>query len=401
MNIANAKPLPGVTGFWVILQEMGDPGVLLSTVFSPKTGNLKKIIFTVTNDLNHDQRMIRICSTLAEAGYMVELVGVKRSAAAPLTRRPYRQKRLPCFFNSGPGFYAWYNIRLFFYLLFQKADIICCIDLDTMLPVWLVSTLKNTKRVYDAHEYFSQQKEVISRPGVYRVWKWIEKKMIPKFKHGYTVSQSIATEFKTLYAVNYEVIRNVPFLKPLPAAGKQNNKTLLYQGAVNEARGLEFLVPAMKNIDARLEIYGDGNFMEQTKKLVDQNNLQDKVFLKGNVLPEELDAITRQAYIGLNLVENTGLNQYYSLANKFFDYIQNGLPQVTMNFPEYKKINENFEIALLIDSLQETGISDAINKLLADKTLHDRLQQNCLRAREVLNWQNEEKKLIRFYQDLN
>lgn len=362
---------------------------------------MKKIIFAVTNDLNHDQRMIRICSTLAEAGYMVELVGVKRLASAPLARRPYRQKRFPCFFNTGPGFYAEYNIRLFFYLLFQKADALCCIDLDTILPVWLVSKLKNTKRVYDAHEYFSQQKEVISRPGIHKVWKWIEKKFVPKFKNGYTVSQSIVAEFKSLYGVEYDLVRNVPILKPLLPGNQQNNKIILYQGAVNEARGLEFLVPAMKNIDARLEIYGDGNFMEQTKKLIVQNNLQDKVFLRGKVLPEELDAIARQAYIGLNLVENNGLNQYYSLANKFFDYIQNGLPQVTMNFPEYKKINDEFEIAVLVDSLEETNISNAINRLLTDKPLYERLQQNCLRAKEILNWQQEEKKLIRFYKELS
>lgn len=377
------------------------PGSFYQRLSMPKQGDLKKLIFTVTNDLNHDQRMIRICSTLAEAGYMVELVGVRRRASSPLVLRPYRQKRLPCFFNTGPGFYAEYNMRLFFYLLFQKAGVLCCIDVDTMLPVWLSSKMKGTKRVYDAHEYFSQQKEVISRPRVHRIWKWIENKFVPKFKNGYTVSQSIAEAFKSLYGVEYELVRNVPLLKPLLPGNPQNEKTILYQGAVNEARGLEFLIPAMKHIDARLEIYGDGNFMEQTKKLIAQNNLQDKVFLKGKVLPEELDAITRKAYIGLNLVENSGLNQYYSLANKFFDYIQNGLPQVTMNFPEYKKVNEDFEVAVLINSLQETDIASAINKLLADKVLHEKLQQNCLRARDVLNWQNEEKKLISFYKKLD
>ncbi|HNU87965.1 MAG TPA: glycosyltransferase, partial [Ferruginibacter sp.] len=215
------------------------------------------------------------------------------------------------------------------------------------------------------------------------------------------VSQCIVAEFKSLYGVQYELVRNVPLLKPILPGNQQNEKTILYQGAVNEARGLEFLIPAMKSIDARLDIYGDGNFMEQTKKLIAQNNLGNKVFMKGKVLPEELDAITRQTYIGLNLVENTGLNQYYSLANKFFDYIQNGLPQVTMNFPEYKKINEDFEVAVLIDKLDEACISNAVNRLLADKMLYERLQQNCLRAREKLNWQEEEKKLIRFYKELN
>ena len=169
---------------------------------------------------------------------------------------------------------------------------------------------------------------------------------------------------------------------------------------MNEARGLEFLIPAMKNIDATLHIYGDGNFMEPVKELINANNLADKVLLKGKVLPEKLDSITQNAYIGLNLVENTGLNQYYSLANKFFDYIHNALPQVTMNFPEYKAINDEFEVAVLIDNLNEETIATVINRLLNDKNTYNLLQQNCLKAREVLNWQHEEKKLIAFYEYL-
>src|SRR5258705_13098868 len=130
--------------------------------------------------------MIRICSSLADAGYAVTLIGRKNKASTPLTSQKYRQKRLFIFFNGGFGFYAEYNIRLFFYLLFAKTDMICCIDLDTMLPVWLAGKLKNKQRVYDAHEYFSQQKEIMTRPEVHRVWKWIERTFVPKFKKGYT-----------------------------------------------------------------------------------------------------------------------------------------------------------------------------------------------------------------------
>lgn len=366
-----------------------------------KKSVLKRIIFTVTNDLHYDQRMIRICSSLAGAGYRVTLVGVKNNDSAPPEEKNYARKRLPVFFKKGPGFYAEYNIRLFIYLIFKKADIICCIDLDTILPVWLTSKLRNIKRVYDAHEYFSQQKEIITRPGIFRIWQWIEKKMVPRFKSGYTVSLSIASKFKELYGVEYDVIRNLPVQKALPSASVKKEKIILYQGAVNEARGLEFLVPAMKGINARLDIYGDGNFMDELKRLVAGNNLEDKVFLKGRVLPGELDAVTQNACIGLNLVENTGLNQYYSLANKFFDYISNGLPQVSMNFPEYKKINDEFEVAVLIDDLQPGTIANAMNELLNDEVLYTRLQENCLKARETLNWQQEEKKLIAFYKNMN
>ncbi len=342
--------------------------------------------------------MIRICDSLAAAGYEVTLVGISKKGSLALEEKKYRQARLYTAFTKGFGLYAWYNFRLFWWLLFKRADIICCIDLDTMLPVWLASKLKGTKRVYDAHEYFSQQKEVITRPRIYKTWHWIERVFVPKFPNGYCVSNSIIGEFKKLYGVDYELVRNIPLLKEIPHRQMSNEKIILYQGAVNEARGLEFFIPAMKQVDARLLIYGDGNFMEQTKSLITANNLGAKVLTMGKVLPAQLDEITQQAYIGINLVEYIGLNQYYSLANKFFDYIQNGIPQLTMDFPEYKTINDEFEVALLIKDLSVETIAAALNRLLDDAPLYDRLHQNCLKAKQVFNWEQEEKKLLTFYE---
>src|SRR5271154_4051954 len=115
---------------------------------------MHRIYFTVTNDLSYDQRMSRICNSLANAGYLVTLVGRKLPDSIPLAQKKYQQKRLHCFFNKGKLFYAEYNLRLFFYLFFKKMDAICCIDLDTILPALFISSIKNVKRVYDAHELF-------------------------------------------------------------------------------------------------------------------------------------------------------------------------------------------------------------------------------------------------------
>lgn len=359
-----------------------------------------RIIFTVTNDLNYDQRMIRICNTLIENDYEIKIIGREFSDSHTLEKKKYHQKRLKLFFEKGFGFYFEYNLRLFVYLLFQKTDILCCIDLDTMLPVFLTSVLKRKIKVYDAHEYFSQQKEIISRPKIYRVWHFIERTLVPKFKKGYTVSEGIAKEFLKHYEVNYEIIRNVPLLKPLPSVHPKE-KIILYQGSVNEGRGFEYLIPAMEKVNATLFIYGDGNFLNKAKAVVFGNQLQNKIFFKGKFLPAEADQITQQAYIGINLVEPLGENQFLSLANKFFDYMHNAIPQVTMDFAEYRRINDEFEIALLINDLSVQSVSKSINLLLEDKPLYIRLQQNCIKAREVYNWQMEEKKLIDFYKQFN
>src|SRR5688500_13049213 len=191
------------------------------------------IYFTVTNDLIYDQRMIRICTSLTRAGYRVKLVGRKMKGSIPLTEQTVKQKRISCFFNKGKLFYAEYNVRLFFYMLFKNMNCICAVDLDTILPCYFISRLKRVQRVYDAHELFCEMKEIVTRPAVYNAWKRVEKFAVPKFKNGYTVNRLIANEFKRMYNVDYEVIRSIA-LKYDPKIPDKKEKYILYQGAFNE-----------------------------------------------------------------------------------------------------------------------------------------------------------------------
>lgn len=360
-------------------------------------GKIKKIICTVTNDLNFDQRMIRICNSLANYGYEVTLVGRSLPDSRALTQRSFRQVRLFCLFKKGPLFYAEYNLRLFVWLLFQKTDLICAIDLDTILPCLWVSQLKKTARVYDAHELFCEMKEIVTRPSRYKLWKKIERYAVPQFRYGYTVCDPIADEFKKMYGVSYQVIRNVPMhLSALPTK-KTNPPFFVYQGAVNKGRSFETLIPAMKSVNTPLKIFGDGNFFEETKTLIHHHQVNEKVKMMGKVKPEELREETGNAYAGITLFENNGYSNYLSLANRFFDYINAGIPQICVDYPTYREINCQYEVALLISDLSPDSISSALNLLLTDSVLYARLQKNCLEARKVLNWQEEKAKLINFY----
>ncbi len=265
------------------------------------------ICLTVTNDLTYDQRMIRICSSLSNAGHKVELTGRKLKSSLPLIEHPFRQKRLQCFFEKGKLFYAEYNIRLFFYLLFKKADCFCAIDLDTILPVLFCSKIKNIKRVYDAHELFCEMKEIVTRPKIYYVWKKIEEFSVPKFVKGYTVNRPVAREFEKMYGVNYSIIRSISVRQDYEPALK-NEALIMYQGAVNEGRSFETLIPAMQLVNAQLVIYGDGNFYNQARALVKKNILEDKIIFKGKVEPSVLRKFTKDATIGITLFDDKALD---------------------------------------------------------------------------------------------
>lgn len=344
--------------------------------------------------------MQRICSTLASSGYDVLLIGRKMFHSQPLDKQPFKQQRIYCLFNKGKLMYLEFNFRLFIKLLFTKSDCYCAIDLDTILPNYFASFLKQKKRVYDAHELFTEQKEIISRPFIHKLWLWVEKFSVPKFQHGYTVNNFIREELKNRYQVQYEVVRNLPTLSNITCNEKPNEPFIIYQGAVNEGRSFETLIPAMKHVNAKLVICGVGNFFEQVKKLVSKYDLQQKIELRGLVPPKELTMLTPQASVAIMLFEKTGLNQYQSLANRFFDYIMAEVPQVCVNFPQYKAINDQYNIASLIDHTDEYTIARALNNLLNNDVYHKELSANCHKAKNELNWEKEKAILIQFYKNI-
>ena len=123
----------------------------------------QKIIVSVTNDLSTDQRVDKICNTLLELNFDVVLIGRKLPNSIRV-KRVYSTRRFKLWFNKGALFYANYNIRLFFFLLFNKTDALWSNDLDTLLPNYLISKWKNKKLIFDSHEYFTEVPELVDRP---------------------------------------------------------------------------------------------------------------------------------------------------------------------------------------------------------------------------------------------
>ena len=82
-----------------------------------------KAIVSVTNDLLTDNRVDKVCRFLVDQGYTVTLVGRRMKSSSDIPERPYRTKRFRLLAESGPRFYASYNCRLFFYLLFHPAKL--------------------------------------------------------------------------------------------------------------------------------------------------------------------------------------------------------------------------------------------------------------------------------------
>jgi len=281
---------------------------------------------------------------------------------------------------------------------------VCAIDLDTMPAACRFCKQYKVLLAYDAHELFTELTEVKRRPLIQRIWKSVEQYSVPKITLGYSVNTFIANYLENKYNKPFEVIRNLPLRKkvgnkvgPAPSVPILPERFFLYQGAVNEGRGFDTLIPAMKMSPLPLVIAGDGNYMQAVKDLVTRHGLSEKVMLLGMLPPGQLAELTPKAFAGITIFENSGLNQYYSLANRFFDYIRAGIPQICIDYPKYRKINDEFGVALMTESISEESLAAAMNKLFSDPVLYRNLQQQTQAAAEELCWEKEEQKLIRIW----
>lgn len=360
----------------------------------------KKAIVSVINDLVTDQRVHRTCLTLKECGYEVLLVGRKMRKSLPMPVRPYSTKRMPLLFETGIPFYAEYQLRLFFVLLFNRASLLFSNDLDTLLPNYIVSKLKRKPLIYDSHEYFTGVPELLAHPTKQRIWQRLEKMLIPKLRYMFTVNESIAGLYNSEFGVDVKVMRNLPLKKELPVKisrkdlGLPEDKNiLLLQGAgINIDRGVEEAIQAMQYIDnALLLIIGGGDAIAGLKTLATELRLNEKIRFISKLPFEELVQYTIQADIGLTLDKDTNINYRYSLPNKLFDYIHAGIPVLASPLIEIKKIIEQYKIGECIESHESTELARRIKGMLADKATLNSYKENTYKAKEILCWDNEKK----------
>ena len=372
---------------------------------------MKTVIVSVINDLTTDQLVHKVCTSLTKNGYRVVLVGRKQRNSLALTKRSYETKRMFLLFEKGPFFYLEFQIRLFFYLLLNNADVLHANDLDTLMPNFLISKLKAIKLVYDTHELFCEVPELQNNSLKRNTWKAIERMIFPKLKNVFTVNASIAKIYQEEYNVPMHVLRNIPMLSeqqklehvPKEQLGLPNNKKIiLLQGAgINIHRGAEEAVEAMQYVEnAILLIIGSGDVLPQLKQMVTQLNLGSKVMFIDKLPFDKLLQYTHHADLGLTLDKNTNMNYKFSLPNKLFDYIHAGVPVLASNLIEVKKIVLDYQVGTCINTHEPKHIAETINNIFSNEAKLAEWKENTKKVAEILNWEHEEQKLKSVYEHL-
>lgn len=361
-----------------------------------------KITVSVINDLVTDQRVHKVCTSLSLNGYEVKLVGRKFRNSPPL-KRVYRTDRLRLFFNRSALFYVEYNFRLFLYLLFDRTDLYLSNDTDSLPANYFASKIRRKPLVFDAHEMFPEVPEVTDRKWVKAVWTKIEDCIFPHLKYSYTVCQSIADYYNKRYKINFEVVRNIPLklnlesaeeskesksntLRLCASAPLQLKKIILYQGAINVGRGIEWIIDAMPYLDnCVFYVVGDGDILHELKERANRLDLNEKVIFTGRVPFEKLPMYTACADIGVNLLENRGLNYYYSLPNRIFDYMRMQVPVLASDFPEIRRIVAHYGTGTLVDHYEPQFLAETIQQMLSQ----GKNEAGFASANAELSWENE------------
>lgn len=362
----------------------------------------KKVIVSVINDLVTDQRVARTCSVLHDLNYEVLLVGRKKRDSPPLPEREYHCKRMKLLFEHGPQFYFFFNLRLFFVLLFNKADILFANDLDTLWPNYVVSNLKGIPLIYDSHEIFCEVPELKSHPTKKRIWEKIESGIVPQLDYCLTVNQSIAAYFTDKYNVLFQFVRNIPDYSKMEVVKSRSDlnlpidkKIIILQGAgINIQRGAEELVEAFQYLSNEylLLIIGSGDVIHQLKTNTVKFNLKDKVKFINKIPAKELRHYTANADLGVTIDKDTNLNYHFSLPNKVFDYLHAGIPILASRLPEIENIVKTYNVGTFIENHDPKHIAERIHEFLSSAEYLNS-KANTKFAADENNWKTEKQKL--------
>jgi len=390
---------------------------------------MKHIAVAVTNDLMTDQRVDRTCRTLTEAGYAVTLIGRRLPTSKPLPERKYRTQRMRLLFIRSAFFYLEYNFRLLLRLLRLRPDAVWANDTDTLAACTLAARMLRKPLLFDAHELFTEVPELIGRPGVQAVWRWVERTCLPHVAVGYTVCQSVAKEYRRRYGVEMHVVRNLgeggmraeggsgenaAEMHAKPASGltfegeQPEIRTLLYQGAVNVGRGVREAIDALEWLpEWRLVVAGDGDVRAELQSYAASLPWGERVTFLGRVEPQALHELTRQAYLGICLLEDLGLNYRYALPNRVGDFIQAGVPLLATDFVEIRRVMEEYGTGALTEACPRekngeeyrayvrrlAATIEETQRLWQEMTAEER-EARFARARKELCWENEKKQLL-------
>ncbi len=256
----------------------------------------------------------------------------------------------------------------------------------------------NAKVIQDAHEYYT---EVYNDSPIWNFlmkdfYNWLSINYLKKcnltiavnesMQHLYEMNFNIATEFITS-AFDYIEIQ--------PSDVEQSHIKIVHHGLASKSRKLELMIEMAKYLDVRftltlilLEInYSSREYVKRLKRMAKDN--PKVIFL--DVMPQnELIKFCNDYDIGLFFMPPSNMNEEYSLANKFFQYVQSRLALAVSPLPEMKRLVEAYDLGVVADNYDPKGMAEKLNRLTPEKIMYHKNKSH-ESAKELSAEANKEK----------
>ena len=380
-----------------------------------------KVVHIVLNTFVQDSRVMRECKSLAEQGYKVTVIAYwMEDLKEDEFQDGYTIKRLRLKTKS------WTNnsiVQIFKYLEFLfkglltinkiKPKVCHGHDPSGLFVAYFAKAILNCHIIYDSHELWSDSVHSNGKKKLlYKMGYNIEKFLINKANSVITVNQSIAKILmreNNIASVN--VVRNIPYkstnnkmISKIESRFPNCKFNLIYTGNVEKGRGMSSVIEAFKFVhpDVGLAIMGrDSDYRNKMIELVKSSKLENRIKFISAVLPDEVVNFCKIADAGIAPVKNICKSYYLSLPNKIFEYVQAGIPVISSDFPEMKRVIDEYNIGNTFDVEDGLNIAKAINTLHDDGELYKIYCNNSKYAAEYLNWDAEQSKLIDCYEQLS
>lgn len=359
------------------------------------------ICISYLGNSNNDTRITNLVNSLEADGCSVEVISFDWTTPGFQTIGG-RQKVYKLVKTSFSLKYYLKFARILLKDLFKsKADIFVAEDIYTLPFVFFAGKLKRKIVYYNSRELYPFLAGLRNKKIVQTLIRIIERFFITKVNLVLTTGPMDAQFLEQYYKItNTLVIRNLPVQKKpdkvLDLRKELNldsdNILLLYQGVLLEGRGLEQTFEALAKTEKfHLIILGDGVLKASLVETADKLGILDRVHFIGTVSQSDLINYTAAADVGLALIKNLSLSYYYALPNKLFEYISAGLPVIISDLPQMRQIIDKYNVGEVADIETGNNLDEILKKFIADKDKLGFYSDNCRKAAEELNWQNEYK----------
>jgi glycosyltransferase involved in cell wall biosynthesis len=391
-------------------------------------GRALRVLMITPDHLMIDRRILQEAQTLRQAGYAVEIfagfecpeplsyeqdgVRIKRfkfawagSRRSPLRTLLLRIAGRATALITGRTRFEDFVLRQ---IMASDYDILHCHDYPLLAVAVEAKRRRPTPLVYDAHELYHAQTQLSARTR--RRYRKRERRLIHHADLVITVNPFIARIMADDYGcAPPHVLLNAA---PLRARGDARSglrellhldprdRIVLYQGWMSPERGIDRLVRAARHFPAhvRLVLIGYGVYESALRDIsADQGTDDGRVIFFGRVASEELPPLTRSADLGVIPYHGVDLNNYYSSPNKLFEYAIAGLPFVSNDLPFLRSIIDQYGFGVAADLSRPQAAAAAILSVVEDPIKLQMLKDMAGKAGEILNWENEGKKLVALY----